>query len=314
MDVHQFMSESAIALQAGGFALARRIRVWGKRSLASQFSVLPEAAAGMDAMFAAGTILAAASAAELHGIPYRFVAYVPSLLPSAEHAPALLPFQPRRPLARRALWWCTHALLAVALRPDLNRARRALGLAPARDVLRHVLSPRPVLALDRPIASVPADCAMPVAQIPCLHPRGGPPLPEKLDRFLAAGPAPVFVGFGSMPDTDPAATTQRLLDAIDALGCRALISHGWAGLAEVALPSTLTAVGDVSHAAPVPTRGRGGASRRRGHHAQRGALGRRPGSGPAPAGPVLLRAPRPRARRRAARRPAQEPHGGAALR
>jgi UDP:flavonoid glycosyltransferase YjiC (YdhE family) len=252
VDVRRFMSESAAALHSGGLAIARRIRVWGKQSLASQFQVLPEAAAGMDVLFAAGTILAAASAAELHGIPYRFVAYVPSLLPSGEHAPALLPFQPRGPVARRALWWCARALIAVALRPDLNRARRALGLAPVRDALAHVLSPHPVLAVDRPLAPAPSDCATPVAQIPCLHPRGGAPLPEKLEHFLASGPAPVFLGFGSMTDPDPAATTRRLLEAIDALGCRALISHGWAGLAETALPGHVMAVGDVSHARLFP--------------------------------------------------------------
>jgi vancomycin aglycone glucosyltransferase len=252
VDVHQFMSESAAALHAGGIAIARRIRIWGKQSLASQFRILPEAAAGMDALFAAGTILAGASAAELHGIPYRYVTYVPSLLPSAEHAPALLPFQPRSPLARRALWWCARAVLAVALRPDVNRARRALGLPPVRDALGHVLSPKPVLAVDSPLAPAPSDCAIPVAQIPCLHPRSGAPLPEKLEQFLAAGAPPVFLGFGSMPDPDPAATTQRLLEAIDALGCRALISRGWAGLAGTALPEHVMAVGDVSHARLFP--------------------------------------------------------------
>jgi vancomycin aglycone glucosyltransferase len=93
---------------------------------------------------------------------------------------------------------------------------------------------------------------MPVVQIPCLHPRGGPPLPEKLERYLAAGPAPVFLGFGSMADPDPAATTRRLLEAIEALGCRALISHGWAGLGEVPLPEHVMALGDVSHARLFP--------------------------------------------------------------
>ena len=252
VDVHEFMADSAEALHAGGIAIARRIRVWGKQSLASQFSVLPEAAAGMDRMLAAGTILAGASAAELHGIPFRYVAYVPTLLPSSEHAPVFLPVPTRSPLAIRTLWWCARALLAVALRPDVNRARRALGLAPVRDVLRHVISPRPVLAADRPIAPAPADCPIPVAQIPCLHARTGSPLPEKLEQFLAAGPAPVFLGFGSMTDPDPTATTAQLLAAVDALGCRALISRGWAGLAEAALPEHVMAVGDVSHARLFP--------------------------------------------------------------
>jgi vancomycin aglycone glucosyltransferase len=50
-----------------------------------------------------------------------------------------------------------------------------------------------------------------------------------------------------MPDPDPAATTGRLLAAIDALGCRALISRGWADLGAVALPEHVMAIGAVSH-------------------------------------------------------------------
>jgi vancomycin aglycone glucosyltransferase len=247
-DAHRFMAESAVALHRGGVPFLRRIHAWGEQGLAHQFRALPDAVAGMDRLLAAGTILAGASAAELHGIPFRFIAYTPALLPSAEHTPAFFPFQTRRRWSNRALWWSARALFTGAVRGELNRARRALGLPPVRDVLRHLLSLNPVLAVDRPLASSPDDCPIPVRQVPCLHPRAGDPLPEKLERFLGAGPPPIFLGFGSMPDPDPAATTERLLAAIDALGCRALISRGWAGLGEVALPEHVLAIGDVSHA------------------------------------------------------------------
>jgi UDP:flavonoid glycosyltransferase YjiC (YdhE family) len=248
LDARRFMTESAAAVHAGGIPFLRRILAWGEQSLESQFRVLPEAAAGMDRLFAAGTILAGASAAEIHGIPFRFVAYTPALLPSCDHAPAFLPFQPRSRMANRALWWTARALFTALVRRDVNRARHALGLPPVRDLLHHLLSPRPVLAVDRPFAPLPADCPIPAVQMPCLHPRGGDPLPEKLERFLAAGPAPVYFGFGSMPDHDPRATTELLIGVSDRIGCRALISRGWAELGDVALPEHVMIVGDVSHA------------------------------------------------------------------
>ncbi len=251
-DVRSFMSESAAAVHAGGLRFARRMRDWGELGLAHQFRVLPDAVAGMDRLLTAGTILAGASAAELHGVPFRFVAYTPALLPSPEHTPVFFPFQVRSRLANRALWWSARALFAGMVLRDLNRARRELGLPPVRSVMRHMLSPHPVLAVDRPIASLPDDCPLDVVQIPCLHSREGEPLPEKLEHFLDAGPAPVFLGFGSMPDVDPAATTERLLSAIDALGCRAVISRGWAGLGDVALPEHVMAIGDVNHARLFP--------------------------------------------------------------
>jgi vancomycin aglycone glucosyltransferase len=121
-----------------------------------------------------------------------------------------------------------------------------------RDVVRHVLSPRPIVAVDRGLARVPADCGIATDQIRCLHPLGGEPLPPKVEAFLEQGPPPVYLGFGSMTDPDPAATTRRLLDAIDSLGCRAILSRGWAGLGEGPLPGHVLAVGPLSHASLFP--------------------------------------------------------------
>jgi UDP:flavonoid glycosyltransferase YjiC (YdhE family) len=55
------------------------------------------------------------------------------------------------------------------------------------------------------------------------------PSPE-LAEFLAAGPPPVYIGFGSIVLDDPKAMTEVLLDAVQATGVRAIISKGWANL------------------------------------------------------------------------------------
>ncbi|MBL8145681.1 MAG: glycosyltransferase family 1 protein [Anaerolineae bacterium] len=55
------------------------------------------------------------------------------------------------------------------------------------------------------------------------------PLPG-LAEFLAAGEPPVYMGFGSMPDSKPEATTRLILDAVQQAGKRAVILTGWAGL------------------------------------------------------------------------------------
>ncbi len=51
--------------------------------------------------------------------------------------------------------------------------------------------------------------------------------PAELTDFLAAGPPPVYVGFGSMP---VAAGEQLIVEAVRAAGLRAVVSEGWAGL------------------------------------------------------------------------------------
>lgn len=53
--------------------------------------------------------------------------------------------------------------------------------------------------------------------------------PSDLTDFLEAGEAPVYIGFGSMPDSSPEATTRTIIEAVQKAGKRAVILTGWAG-------------------------------------------------------------------------------------
>ncbi|WP_299397864.1 glycosyltransferase [Pelagibius sp.] len=55
--------------------------------------------------------------------------------------------------------------------------------------------------------------------------------PEDLARFLAAGPPPVYVGFGSMPAENAEHLTRTILEALTMAGRRAVLATGWGGLA-----------------------------------------------------------------------------------
>jgi sterol 3beta-glucosyltransferase len=61
------------------------------------------------------------------------------------------------------------------------------------------------------------------------HPAGWIP-PAELERFLAAGPAPVFVGFGSRNPADAARLTAIVAEARRRAGVRMVIQAGWADL------------------------------------------------------------------------------------
>lgn len=58
--------------------------------------------------------------------------------------------------------------------------------------------------------------------------------PAELERFLAAGPPPVYVGFGSMVDEDPERMTRLTLRALELSGQRGVLVSGWGGLARLA--------------------------------------------------------------------------------
>lgn len=54
--------------------------------------------------------------------------------------------------------------------------------------------------------------------------------PEALRRFLAAGPKPVYIGFGSMVSSNATAFTETVLAAVKRSGQRAVLATGWGAL------------------------------------------------------------------------------------
>ncbi|KAF6826594.1 glucosyl glucuronosyl [Colletotrichum musicola] len=70
-----------------------------------------------------------------------------------------------------------------------------------------------------------------------------------LAAFLAAGPPPVYIGFGSIVVDDPNALTRMIFDAVHLTGVRALVSKGWGGLGaeDVGIPEGVFMLGNVPH-------------------------------------------------------------------
>jgi sterol 3beta-glucosyltransferase len=72
--------------------------------------------------------------------------------------------------------------------------------------------------------------------------------PPELVQFLEGGEPPVVICFSSIAHSDPEAMTNLLLEAIRLAGCRAIIQHGWSGLAKGRkLPPNVLGIGFVQH-------------------------------------------------------------------
>jgi UDP:flavonoid glycosyltransferase YjiC (YdhE family) len=72
------------------------------------------------------------------------------------------------------------------------------------------------------------------------------PPPALLD-FLAAGEAPIYVGFGSVVAEDPAALTRTIFRALEQAGARGVVSRGWAHLGGEAPPPNVHLIDDCPH-------------------------------------------------------------------
>jgi UDP:flavonoid glycosyltransferase YjiC (YdhE family) len=72
--------------------------------------------------------------------------------------------------------------------------------------------------------------------------------PSALLEFLERGPAPVYIGFGSMGSRKPEETTDIVLKALTQTKQRAVLSSGWGGLRANTLPEHVFMLGSIPHA------------------------------------------------------------------
>jgi sterol 3beta-glucosyltransferase len=71
--------------------------------------------------------------------------------------------------------------------------------------------------------------------------------PAALVDFLRSGPAPIYVGFGSMVGSNPERTLQMVLDAVRQARVRAVFASGWGGLQHEALPDFVFPIESAPH-------------------------------------------------------------------
>ncbi|KAF1915267.1 hypothetical protein BDU57DRAFT_518153 [Ampelomyces quisqualis] len=71
--------------------------------------------------------------------------------------------------------------------------------------------------------------------------------PGDLAAFLAKGPPPIYVGFGSIVVDDPKRLTSLILEAVQLAGVRAIVSKGWGGMGNDNVPESIYIIGNCPH-------------------------------------------------------------------
>ncbi len=218
-------------------------------SVREQFRVIGEAARGCDLLVGAGALqIALRSIAESQKVPYVFAAYCPAVLPSSKYPPTKMGGHYPASLSESVnleLWAEDEASFNQRFGAVLKEERAKLSLAPVSSVRSFMFTDHPWLAADPILAPVfPAE-RMQVAQTGAWLLSDPSPLPEDLERFLANGAPPVYLGFGSMRASDQ--TAHVLLEAARALGLRSILSQGWAGLTAGDMGDDCFSAGDVDY-------------------------------------------------------------------
>ena len=235
------------AITGGGIGLIDEIKVFIElfsKLAAESVDVLSTLGRDRDVIVGSGVQVGARTAAHLVGCGYRYVLFCPQLLISSDHAPPLGVIADGGELLNRGLWWAYEEAVRHFIQPHMDRARSAAGLEQLVAPWDYLLKPgEGILACDPEVFPAPEGWDVRCVGSLRLTPSGE--LDEELEAFLAAGPPPIYVGFGSMPSPDPADATAKVLEA--AAGVRLVLSSGWAGLGEGDLPDHVFQVGPCAH-------------------------------------------------------------------
>ena len=201
--------------------------------------------------------MAAAQLRTLRGTPVM-AGWLAPLTPTGAFPAVGLSYREPRTAWDRRRNWVTHVvgeqLLWQPLRAVVNRWRqRSLNVGPLPFFGPFAVQRTP---------EYPVSYAYSAAVLPCppdwpewIAPTGWWYLDEPacqpseaLSSFLAAGDAPVTIGFGSMTPQDGEWLTHIMLEACERAQCRAVLLQGWGTLGAPSLPKWAHAEGDLPHA------------------------------------------------------------------
>lgn len=199
-------------------------------------------------------LFAGRMAAETAQKPFVTGTLVPTQLPTALQPPEGLPNLGRR--VNSLLWRLATGYMNAGWLGPVNETRVRHGLPALPDVATGgFYSPGlNLVAMSPRIFRRPKDWA-------ARHqmtgywlldtPKSWTP-PAEIETFLAGGPPPILVGFGSMTSRDSRELTTRVLRAIRRSGVRAIVEPGLAGLGDATLPPGVIVAAGVPHSWLLP--------------------------------------------------------------
>jgi UDP:flavonoid glycosyltransferase YjiC (YdhE family) len=235
---------AGVVARGGGFNdTARALAKIANENAESWLRTIVEAGEGCDAVLAAGLAgFAGFCAAEYLGARGIGAGMIPITPTAAFPSPFLPPgWVPR--LLNRASHAFVDGMLSKAFRARINAARATFQMPPRKALWTDVPM---VYGVSPNLLPKPADwpayvrlCGQWLAPATAWTP------PPALANFLAAGEAPVYIGFGSMTGFDNARLLDALIEALN--GRRALFHSGWSGIDPKGLPDNFLAIGDTPH-------------------------------------------------------------------
>jgi vancomycin aglycone glucosyltransferase len=194
------------------------------------FEPVARASEGCELIIGAGLQFAAASVAQWRKVPYAHVVFCPCATPNSATPPPNVRTQTLPRWINQLLWRAGGPLADLALRGPINRGRATLGLDALSDPISQLLKGRTILAADTDLAPPSADAPKSAMNTDAWLLDEPGTLDARVEAFLQEGPAPIYIGFGSMVAPRAPELVAQAVAAVRAVGRRAVIAGGWAAL------------------------------------------------------------------------------------
>jgi len=217
------------------------------------FEPVARASEGCEVIVCAGIQFAAASVAQWRNVPYAHVVFCPCATPNSATPPPNVHTQTLPRWINRLLWQAGGPLADLALRGPINRGRATLGLEALDNPISQILNGRTILAADPDLGPPPDDAPKGAMTTDAWVLEEPGALDARVEAFLRQGPAPIYIGFGSMIAPRAPELVAQAVAAVRAIGRRAVIAGGWAALeAHIQEADDVITVDNVPHSLIFP--------------------------------------------------------------
>lgn len=241
---------------------SRRLFLWmarrARRFARAYFHSVAEACCTAEAVVFSPLAFPAAHLAEAYKLPF-IGAYLqpatptrafPSPLACAlERLPSWFP-QPLRGALNYGSYRLVNWSFTLSIYKTVNACRRELGLLPKPLAFYLTVDVQPVSILygfSPRIVPKPPDWGSHIHVTGYWFWEEEPAIPADLSAFLEAGPPPLYIGFGSLPEPKPVRLQAIVRQVLEKTGERALLQGAWAEDLQDSLPDGVKVVQDISH-------------------------------------------------------------------
>jgi vancomycin aglycone glucosyltransferase len=194
------------------------------------FEPVARTSEGCELIVGAGLQFAAASVAQWRAVPYAHAVFCPCATPNSATPPPNVHRQSLPRWINRLLWQAGGPMADLALRGPINRGRATLGLEALSSPISQLLEGLTILAADRDLGPLPDDAPKSAVSTDAWVLDEPGTLDARVEAFLQQGPAPIYIGFGSMVAPRVAELVAQAVAAVRAVGRGAVIAGGWASL------------------------------------------------------------------------------------